>query len=514
MGRTLPALHPAHHLPTLPIRELDHVLDAFIPGPISNHSYQHLAAELARANAQISEIIRNCVVLRREYNAELSVMQLPPELLSEIFLWACDGDSSFPPLSLGAVCTNWRSVAWSTPRLWTSINLHLTSNRFKTQTYLLDEWLARGGTCPISIFFSSEFPLRDPDGECELPGDRAMSLLVAHSERWREVDLTIKLRQFPSLAQVSGRISRLARFSMETMDRFSVTDNLYMFEDAPRLQELCLRRTQCFFTDASFPWTQLQKLDLHGISVDQCLKTLRRAPNISFCRLQTVSASIPNGAGAAASEIISLPQLRTLDILDSHAPSIYIIMDKISAPNLTALSISPSRPSTFYPSNIIRFVLQSKCALERLSISTFYLSEADIISCVSVLPSVMTLDIALPTVSEAGDISDKFISLLGPFHQTCTPQSEPFLPNLRTFKYNGKISASARQLIDMLCSRWNCSYARDTLEGLQKSAARLESVIIKSPSSMKVPTEFKEILNALVAEGMNLSIELLGSRWI
>ncbi|KIM76288.1 hypothetical protein PILCRDRAFT_24370, partial [Piloderma croceum F 1598] len=49
---------------------------------------------------------------------------LPHEVLSEIFLCYNDSFSSFRrPLRLGSVCSRWRTIALSTPRLWTSFVL-------------------------------------------------------------------------------------------------------------------------------------------------------------------------------------------------------------------------------------------------------------------------------------------------------------------------------------------------------------------------------------------------------
>ena len=62
----------------------------------------------------------------------------------------------FFPLSLGVICSYWRDIAWSTPSLWSSLVVRVTS---KHDPHIIagiaQEWLARSGQLPLSIRISA-----------------------------------------------------------------------------------------------------------------------------------------------------------------------------------------------------------------------------------------------------------------------------------------------------------------------------------------------------------------------
>src|SRR5882672_9516402 len=89
------------------------------------------------------------------------IRRLPPEVLSEIFLHYNDENNisdlqlNTAPLLLGGVCSRWRTIALSTPRLWTSFALTIQPKYLKSDVMLAKTWLARAGTCPLTIRLAS-----------------------------------------------------------------------------------------------------------------------------------------------------------------------------------------------------------------------------------------------------------------------------------------------------------------------------------------------------------------------
>ncbi|KAJ7080540.1 hypothetical protein C8R44DRAFT_653552, partial [Mycena epipterygia] len=89
------------------------------------------AAELARVDAQINELmakresLKTAIDAHNAHNALISPLRrVPQDVLQEIFL-ACLPtahnaviDPGEAPLLLGRICSHWRSLAWSTPRIW------------------------------------------------------------------------------------------------------------------------------------------------------------------------------------------------------------------------------------------------------------------------------------------------------------------------------------------------------------------------------------------------------------
>ncbi|KAF9265916.1 hypothetical protein L218DRAFT_845841, partial [Marasmius fiardii PR-910] len=108
----------------------------------------------------------------QDHNAILSpARRLFPELWSEIFLWCLpehtlqhhlarrnaghnitDTSPSDAPLLLTRVCSSWREVALSTPKLWSNITYTVCRpSASKSQLQRLETWLSRSGATPLSV---------------------------------------------------------------------------------------------------------------------------------------------------------------------------------------------------------------------------------------------------------------------------------------------------------------------------------------------------------------------------
>ncbi|KAF8989747.1 hypothetical protein BDQ17DRAFT_1256566, partial [Cyathus striatus] len=115
--------------------------------------------------------------LAEQYHALLSpARRLSQDILAEIFL-ACLPTDRNPcmsakeaPMLLTQICSSWRSIAHSTPRLWAAIHIVLPSiyNNIPPDSYIPErkfilqrklnqreaatkEWLERSGACPLFI---------------------------------------------------------------------------------------------------------------------------------------------------------------------------------------------------------------------------------------------------------------------------------------------------------------------------------------------------------------------------
>jgi len=131
--------------------------------------------------------------------------RLPVEITSEIFilcaplmsrtmtLYQVDVDRDFQhdisiPLRLSSVCRLWRSIAHSTPVLWTSFRIYIPSRNFPEPLQQAQQWLSRSGQLPLSIQISSDrlasINLLDPL-VYEL-----IDLVNSCSHRWGSLDLS------------------------------------------------------------------------------------------------------------------------------------------------------------------------------------------------------------------------------------------------------------------------------------------------------------------------------------
>ncbi|KAF9482958.1 hypothetical protein BDN70DRAFT_990738 [Pholiota conissans] len=95
------------------------------------------------------------------------------------------------PMLLGAVCTAWRDIAWSTPQLWNFIPINLAEN---VSLGFVRKWLARSGELPLylDIYILNAHPGKKPLQE------KVLELFASYASRWFSLTLSI---QNPTLLQ-------------------------------------------------------------------------------------------------------------------------------------------------------------------------------------------------------------------------------------------------------------------------------------------------------------------------
>jgi hypothetical protein len=134
------------------------------------HEGCDLRDELAEVDALLERLTLKRYRLLRKINQLHSpiVRQLPPDVTSTIFEFCLPNfadNQLFPyikddlfniPLSLGAICSYWREISWSTPSLWSSLVVSVPRRRHMA-TGIAQEWLARSGHLPLSIRIVSIF---------------------------------------------------------------------------------------------------------------------------------------------------------------------------------------------------------------------------------------------------------------------------------------------------------------------------------------------------------------------
>lgn len=93
------------------------------------------------------------------------------------------------PLSLGAVCRQWRNIAWSHPPLWNNLYIDLSPRGHEHGPTIINEWLTRSQSLPLDIRISDGEGLDDTSEE---HGVATMNVLKQFSSRWRGLDICIQ----------------------------------------------------------------------------------------------------------------------------------------------------------------------------------------------------------------------------------------------------------------------------------------------------------------------------------
>jgi hypothetical protein len=303
------------------------------------------------------------------------IRRLPPEVLSEIFLRYNDKNSlsylqrlNTAPLLLGSVCSRWRAIALSTPRLWTSFALAIRPKYLKSDAMLAKTWLARAGTCPLTICLTRQ-------GHYQNAMKPLMNVFLLHCEQWYDIHLDVLPPVLGSLAPAKNRLPRLQKLYLGC----ELEETLNIFECAPQLRWLHLISG----LDPSMvkvPWNQIEYLDMGVREVDRCLDLLRTTPNLEKCVVL-----IPSLESRQSHSPIQLPRFRSMIITGDPTH----LFDTLLLPELHEICINSRWTAT---SQLTSFL--SRCSLAKLSLQLKNPpSDDEMIQILRTCPSLVQLDL-------------------------------------------------------------------------------------------------------------------------
>ncbi|KAF7364798.1 hypothetical protein MVEN_00349800 [Mycena venus] len=310
---------------------------------------EHIDHEIARLQAR--QLVLSTYVAA--HKALISpIRQLPVDLVREIFVACIPTDSNAvmsakeAPLLLGRICSSWRTIALSTPRLWSSIHIAVPHDKLPHHVHdgcleLVKEWLARSGGLPLSISFHRYPP----------PGSSPFfDAIVSFSSRWKHIS-------------VLGQQIRLSRANVPMLQSIEILDYAGGDESAetPDFLSGDAVRSVCLGTDLNptqlpLPWNQLTVLSLDrlrsshqpfpdpwSLTSSTALRILTQCQNLRECAI-SLSSGTDGTVEVSSSESVELPFLSSLSIFvaarRAFSPQHHDTLDRLRLPQLSSFSLS------------------------------------------------------------------------------------------------------------------------------------------------------------------------------
>ena len=399
--------------------------------------------ELAELDALLERLRLKRYDLKRKINRVHSpiVRLLPPDVTSTIFEFCLPDFSDhhisphtgtiyeedlFIPLSLGAICSYWREIAWSTPTLWSTLVVYFKS-KFKHNSHMstgiAQEWLSRSGQLPLSIHILA-YPVNRP----AFPA--LANIINQYSSRWSDLDLYMPLhyyRYFHSTAPIlkSIRFHCSAHIGMNT--DFQLT--------CPRLERANLWSFPAIGTNIQ--WENLTHLTLNFMSIVDSYLILRKTPRLVFCKVSGFCSGDPS-----IGPPLVHTSLRSLQVMTKSAGG---FLDNLMAPHLEEFHLA--RYYNWSLGVITSFLKRSACSLRSFSVtySTFPPFLEGRMSLLQSMPSLNTLSIISITTLKfensitLGDYDPRnILQLLAKVLASQSTSLQPgFLPNLKILEYTG-----------------------------------------------------------------------------
>ena len=308
--------------------------------------------------------------------------RLPPEILSEVFLHCQESQDSKKlnklrlnkvPLLLGSVCSRWRTISLSTAQLWASFMLTIESAYLRSDIMLATTWLARAGTCPLTIRLAC--------------GDWGrgflkplMDIFLLHCERWYDIHLSLPLRVLGFLGRAKNHLPRLHKLYLGR--ELETQEALDIFEFAPQLRSVHLDFTLTPLM-VKVPWSQIKYFDMGRCTVDECLESLRATPNLEKCVVRLIRSERRDSPSP-----VQLLCLRSMFITGEP----YHLFDTLLLPKLQEISLEIEDSRWIVTQQLIS--LLSRCSLETLCLKLAHPPpDYDMIRILQACSSLVRLDL-------------------------------------------------------------------------------------------------------------------------
>ncbi|KAF8169279.1 hypothetical protein K438DRAFT_2024702 [Mycena galopus ATCC 62051] len=410
-----------------------HLGTNYVPTPRERRTIEEHCQQSMEKIAEVSKIIQGSHALRSAlqervdpYLALLSpVRAMPPEILQQIFVGCLPTrhnaimHPSASPLLLGRVCSAWRTIALSTPELWSSVHVVVVPSSPEPAAVceLFRTWLQRSGNRPLSI---SVFIPHGTGFEENLR--TFMNIILPLSPRWKS--LRLLQRSWPEL------LCKLSSEDVPSLEVLQIADAgsdphaIQILSIAPNLRDLSLKS---YRGDALIPprqWDRITSLCLEArenffnLEAAQVLELIEQCANLCSCRL-----GFPVGApplpvvSTSAAHQVTLLHLHTLsltaDVITTSPFNIVNFLAALVLPALCALDLSglsfdfsavPLASDTLLA--LDELTNRSSCDIQSLRVQ---FSEGDpeaLIRCLRRCSSLTSLDLVQPGIFDNGEPSD------------------------------------------------------------------------------------------------------------
>ncbi|KAJ7633455.1 hypothetical protein DFH06DRAFT_1222851 [Mycena polygramma] len=458
-------------------------------------------ANLQKAMDELAEEREGVDAFVSAHNALISPLRrMPLDIIQEIFLAClpthrnCVMSASEAPVLLGRICSSWRAISLSTPRLWASLHIvrptrpgpnELESFEKKCVQRLetIKIWLDRSGECGLSISMETgvepEIFFNGPPAADTVPLSPPrlfLQALVPFASRWRKIAISTSrtelLAAFSNLTESDVPIlSEITVYEHPDLVDHGVTDLAFELPEsetwgavgifrAVGLTKFSLSAGRFSPTELPLAWNQLTSLALQDISCssssawssDRALRILAQCPELRTCHLAILDTDSEVDENAGSRPVVECRFLETMDLSCFGVPAFTLerLFSRLSLPKLRHFKLSGSSSESHSTLSLSSF-LAVATQLESLEITTDTFSKASLIAFLRGLPpTLQRLAIAHGWIAPRPDpLYDEILAILTP----SADEPSPCCPALREFCIRQCVQATDAALLRFIDGR-------------------------------------------------------------
>ncbi|KAJ7049963.1 hypothetical protein C8F01DRAFT_1181117 [Mycena amicta] len=356
------------------------------------------------------------------------IRRLPVDVIQEIFIAClptqrnCVMSASEAPVLLGRVCSFWRTLSLSTPRLWSSLHLvepvfspsksigALEERKFDQRIEVAKAWLGRSGQCPLSISFLSSSMLRGAftDHPSSFSSGPFIDAIMEFAPRWEDIYITagnLAVERLEALQEADVPMLRSFRLSYNALDSPHMHNwaNLRLLH-GPRLTHFFGAAGEFRPDELPLRWGQLTHLavDTLPFMLDSSLTSLVTLQALQRCpMLQLAKLMVDDGPTSEQEELpssaplVELPLLHTLEVTcTSSVPSLFRqCLARVLLPGLRNFALLGhcryQAQQVDYTSQIVEFFARTPC-LEKFHLKIDgSMTEGELLGLLGSLPATL-----------------------------------------------------------------------------------------------------------------------------
>ncbi|KAJ7437761.1 hypothetical protein FB451DRAFT_1305133 [Mycena latifolia] len=264
------------------------------------------------------------------------VQRVPLEITQEIFAAclpehrSCIMNTREAPILLGCICSSWRTISLSTPRLWSKLHivqpaysiyhpLPLFQDQLARRLAGTKIWLSRSALCPLTISLKCAFH----GTALNESATQILQALLPFASRWENITFTTYAASLETMSHLTeADVPMLKSFSIHTPAEAIVPWHALGFLSAAAIHSFHVTGGTGFNRALELPlrWSHLAHLSINEegwksestLTSKVALRMLSRCPQLRCCRLIVHFA--PDAHGAVEEPILKLSFLHTLDL--------------------------------------------------------------------------------------------------------------------------------------------------------------------------------------------------------
>jgi hypothetical protein len=387
------------------------------------------------------------------------INRLPQDVLAEVFVQclpkfelgsSIEGLSTedVAPLLLCSVCSSWRELALSLPRLWQRLSLRfsntipMSGSKTEEVIALIHGWIKRSGVLPLTLGLRVRVVVYDDSLVFRAMVEAVLGAFAQYASRWEHFhftdDISVTLPEF-------GDMPLLRSFSL----RGDYEIAKLQISSWPMLTALSWPLHPTTSSSPSPPWHQLTHLTLgHFMTARETLLVIQSCPKLTELEIESYDDEGDFQDQPLRGLSVVNNCLRKLDL--SVGESCAQLLKRLTLPALADITLNFDSCVPRVHRELLRFFTRSKCKLDRLHLMDSEFDDEMLLKCLEHDSCASITDLSIANIFDDPMVTDPvLLSLM----DVPSPDNNMLLPNLAHLEFHMCLGGSSGMLGMMLASR-------------------------------------------------------------